>query len=72
MTSPKEWEPSAVILGSVQTQAEQQITYEDEDQYVLGNIDPSLALAREAMIKKTQTKDHQIEYNPATLDIKDK
>ena len=72
MTSPKEWEPSAVILGSVQAQAEQQITYEDEDQYILRNVDPSLVMTREAMIKEIQTKDYQSEYDPMTLDVKDK
>ena len=61
-----------VILGSVQTEIEQQVTYEDEDEYILRNIDPSLVMTREAMIKKTQTRDHQIPYDPMTLDTKDK
>ena len=47
MTSPKAWEPSKVILGSVQTELEQQSTYEDEDKYILGNINPSLVMMKE-------------------------
>ena len=72
MTSPKKWEPAEVILGSVQTEIERQVTYEDEDESILRNIDPSLVMTREAMIKKMQTRDHQIQYDPMTLDTKDK
>ena len=72
MTSPKAWESLEVILGSIQTGQEQQLTYEDEDEHILRNINPSLVMTKEVMTKKTQTKDHQFKYDPMTLDTKEK
>ena len=66
MTSPNAWEPMKVTLGSVKAQAEQQPMYYDEDECALGNIDPSLVITKEVMIKKIQRNGHQIEYDPTT------
>ena len=48
------------------------MTNEDRDEHILRSIDPSLVMTREAMIKKTQTRDHQSQHDPMTLDTEDR